>query len=68
MAKIEQKQRIFYLTDAEVEIFKKVGDGNMSEGVRVSARWATHFFNIGLTTDIDLNYVGLITIADNEHE
>jgi hypothetical protein len=68
MARPDEKQRIFYLTDAEVEIFKMVGNGNMTEGVRVSARWANHFFNIGLTTDIDLNYVGLITIADNEHE
>jgi len=68
MARPDEKQRIFYLTDAEVEIFKMVGSGNMTEGVRVSARWANHFFNIGLTTDIDLNYVGLITIADNEHE
>jgi hypothetical protein len=68
MARPDEKQRIFYLTDAEVEIFKMVGNGNMTEGVRVSARWANHFFYIGLTTDIDLNYVGLITIADNEHE
>ena len=68
MARPDEKQRIFYLTDAEVEIFKRVGNGNMTEGVRVSARWANHFFNIGLSTDDDLNYVGLITIADNEHE
>jgi hypothetical protein len=68
MAKIEQKLVSMYLTDAEKEIFKRVGNGNMTEGLRVSARWANHFLSIGLTTDIDLNYVGLITIADNEHE
>lgn len=48
----------------EYAALQNIGNGNVSEGVRVCLRWAVHFQAIGLTAEDDLQYVGLCTVAD----
>jgi len=59
-------QVVFY-TEREKEALRHIGNGSVSEGVRVSVRWAAHFWNVGLRPEHDLNNVGLCLFVDDEY-
>lgn len=59
-------QVVFY-TEREKEALRHIGSGSVSEGVRVSVRWAAHFWNVGLRPDHDLNNVGICLFVDDEY-
>jgi len=59
-------QVVFY-TEREKEALKHIGNGSVSEGVRVSVRWAAHFWNVGLRPEHDLNNVGICLFVDDPY-
>jgi len=59
-------QVVFY-TEREKEALRHIGNGSVSEGVRVSVRWAAHFWNVGLRPEHDLNNVGICLFVDDEY-
>lgn len=54
-----KKQIHPYLDQASIEILLKLGQGNITEGIRICVAWAQHFYNIGLRDDLNLDHVGL---------
>jgi len=59
-------QVVFY-TEREKEALRHIGNGSVSEGVRISVRWAAHFWNVGLRPEHDLNNVGICLFVDDEY-
>jgi hypothetical protein len=59
-------QVVFY-TEREKEALRHIGNGSVSEGVRVSVRWAAHFWNVGLRPEHDLNNVGICLFVDDPY-
>jgi hypothetical protein len=59
-------QVVFY-TEREKEALRHIGGGSVSEGVRVSVRWAAHFWNVGLRPEHDLNNVGICLFVDDPY-
>jgi hypothetical protein len=55
--------RLFVTTPQERKILSVLGNGNMNEGFRIAVMWASHFYNLGLNVDMDLNIVGLVTVS-----
>ena len=53
-------------TPQEQNILKIIGNGNMTEGVRVSLMWASHFWNLGLNPDMNLDVIGLVTVSSTD--
>jgi hypothetical protein len=47
-------------------ILKTLGDGRDQVGARVALQWASHFYNLGLRPDFDINHIGLCLMADND--
>ena len=71
MEKRETKALNVKFTPNEHKILKTIGGGNMTEGFRIAVMWAAHFHNLGLTPDMDLNHIGLVTVSStdkNPHE
>ena len=62
----ETKPRIFSLSDDEVFILKTLGNNNATEGVRIAIMWAAHFHNCGLTTELDLDCIGLKSVSPTD--
>jgi hypothetical protein len=62
----ETKARIFSLTDDEFFILKTIGNGNATEGARIAVMWAAHFHNCGLTTELDLDCIGLRSVSPTD--
>lgn len=54
-----KKQIHPWLEPNEIEVILKIGDGNMTEGIKICVAWAQHFYNIGLRDDLNLDHVGL---------
>ena len=42
-------------------ILELIGNGNMTQGMKVAIDQAGHFWNCGLEPEMDLRYVGLVT-------
>lgn len=57
---------LFKLTESERHILKTIGDGNYAEGVRICIMWGAHFYNLGLTTEMDLKHIGLVTVSSTD--
>lgn len=57
---------LFKLTESERHIIKTIGGGNLSEGARICVMWGAHFWNLGLTTEMDLNHIGLVTVSTTD--
>ena len=53
-------------TPQEQKILKTIGNGNMTEGVKVSLMWASHFWNLGLNPDMNLDVIGLVTVSSTD--
>jgi hypothetical protein len=60
--------RLFLTTPQERKILSVLGDGNMNEGFRIAVMWASHFYNLGLNTDMDLGVVGLVTVSKTDKD
>ena len=60
------KARTVFLTEAELAIMSAIGKGNKSEGLRQALTWAGHFYQLGLTDDMDLNHIGLVTVSTTD--
>lgn len=54
------------LTEDEMLILKTLGNGRDQIGARVALQWASHFYNLGLRPDFDINRIGLCLTADND--
>ena len=56
---------VVYFSEQEKAALRQIGNGSVSEGARVSIRWAAHFWNVGLRPDHDLNNVGICLFVDD---
>ena len=54
------------LTSDEMLILKTLGNGRDQIGARVALQWASHFYNLGLRPDFDINCIGLCLMGDND--
>jgi hypothetical protein len=54
-----KKQIHPFVDETDLHILLTLGNGNMTEGVRVCVAWAQHFYNIGLRDDLNLDHIGL---------
>lgn len=46
---------------------RTIGGGNLSEGARICVMWGAHFYNLGLTTEMDLKHIGLVTVSSTDN-
>jgi hypothetical protein len=58
---------LFKLTESERHILKTIGKGSYAEGVRICIMWGAHFYNLGLTTEMDLRHIGLVTVSSTDN-
>ena len=49
-------------------ILELIGNGNMTQGMKVAIDQAGHFWNCGLDPEMNLNYVGLVTTLPNQED
>ena len=47
------------LTPSEAQILKTLGGGVRAQGFRVAMTWVSHFYNMGLRDDQNLDFIGL---------
>ena len=66
MEKPETKFNLIRFSPAEREIMRTIGKGSYSEGARICIMWAAHFYNLGLTTEMDLRHIGLVTVSSTD--
>jgi len=57
---------LFKFTESERHIMQTIGGGNYAEGVRICIMWGAHFYNLGLTTEMDLKHIGLVTVSSTD--
>ena len=62
----DPKPRTVFLTETELAILSAIGKGNKSEGLRQALTWAAHFYQLGLTDEMDLNHIGLVTVSTTD--
>ena len=62
----DMQGHLFKLTESERHIIKTIGKGNYAEGVRICIMWGAHFYNLGLTTEMDLKHIGLVTVSSTD--
>ena len=61
-----KKGQVVYYSTREKEALAHIGGGSVSEGIRISVRWAAHFWRVGLRPDFDLNHVGICLFVDDD--
>ena len=66
MPKSETKHNLIKFSEKEREIMRTIGGGNYSEGARICVMWGAHFWNLGLTTEMDLRHIGLVTVSTTD--
>lgn len=66
MEKPEIKHNLIKFSEKEREIMRTIGNGNYSEGARICVMWGAHFWNLGLTTEMDLRNIGLVTVSTTD--
>ena len=66
MPKSEIKHNLIKFSEREREIMRTIGGGNYSEGARICVMWGAHFWNLGLTTEMDLRHIGLVTVSTTD--
>ncbi len=62
----KRRGTVVYFTDAEREILKGMGKGSMAAGIRLSIVWAAHFYQLGLTDEMNLDCIGLVTVSSTD--
>ena len=63
----DMQGHLFKLTESERHILKTIGNGNYAEGVRICVMWGAHFYNLGLTTEMDIRHIGLVTVSSTDN-
>jgi hypothetical protein len=63
----DMQGHLFKLTESERHILKTIGGGSYAEGVRICIMWGAHFYNLGLTTEMDLKHIGLVTVSTTDN-
>ena len=66
MSKQGLKGTVLHFTEAEREILRGIGKGNLQGGVRLAVVWAAHFYQLGLADEMDLNLIGLVTVSSTD--
>lgn len=56
------------LSPEQRAILELIGNGNMTQGLKVAIDQAGHFFNCGLDPEMNLNYVGLVTTLPGQDD
>ena len=56
------------LSPEQRAILELIGNGNMTQGLKVAIDQAGHFFNCGLDPEMNLNFVGLVTTLPNQDD
>jgi len=56
------------LSPEQRAILELIGNGNMTQGLKVAIDQAGHFWNCGLEPEMDLRYVGLVTTLPNQDD
>ena len=67
MEKQETKHNLIRFSETEREIMRTIGKGNISQGARICVMWGAHFWNLGLTTEMDLAHIGLVTVSTTDN-
>ena len=49
------------LSPEQRAILELIGNGNMTQGLKLAIDQAGHFWNCGLDPEMNLNFVGLVT-------
>jgi len=62
----KRRGTVVYFTDAERKILKGMGKGSMAAGIRLSIVWAAHFYQLGLTDEMNLDCIGLVTVSSTD--
>ena len=57
---------VVHFTNAEREILKGIGKGSLAAGIRLSIVWAAHFYQLGLTDEMNLDVIGLVTVSSTD--
>lgn len=60
------KGQVVYYSDQEKKALAHIGGGSVSEGIRISVRWAHHFWRVGLRPDHNLDHVGICLFVDDD--
>jgi hypothetical protein len=63
----DSKLNLIRFSEKEREIMRTIGGGNISEGARICVYWGAHFWNLGLTTEMDLRHIGLVTVSSTDN-
>ena len=63
----DSKLNLIRFSEKEREIMRTIGGGNISEGARICVYWGAHFWNLGLTTEMDLAHIGLVTVSSTDN-
>ena len=63
----DSKLNLIRFSEKEREIMRTIGKGNISEGARICVMWGAHFWNLGLTTEMDLAHIGLVTVSTTDN-
>lgn len=54
------------ITETEAQILRTIGHGSKADGFRLALTWASHFYNMGLRDDQNLDYIGLAVRVNPE--
>jgi hypothetical protein len=60
------KGQVVFYSEQEKKALAHIGSGSVAEGIRISVRWAAHFWRVGLRPDHDLNHVGICLFVDDD--
>ena len=60
------KGQVVFYSEREKEALAHIGGGSVSEGIRISVRWAAHFWRVGLRPDHNLDHVGICLFVDDD--
>lgn len=56
--RLTQKERLIALT---------LGHDNVTQGIKLALAWAAHFYNLGLSEELNLDNVGLVTVSSTDN-
>ena len=65
LAPAGKKGQVVFYSEQEKKALAHIGSGSVAEGIRISVRWAHHFWSVGLRPDHDLNHVGICLFVDD---
>ena len=60
------KGQVVFYSEQEKKALAHIGSGSVAEGIRISVRWAHHFWRVGLRPDHNLDHVGICLFVDDE--